>query len=1043
MSQSMTVRSTPAARCSRLITRVLAAVIGLSLTLSSILPAVAAGKIATTTALSSSATTAMRGQSIALTATVTPVTATGTVTYKDGTTTIGTATLAGGIATFNTSALTVGSHNLTAVYGGSTGANAYAASTSPLFAQTINKFSSTTALTVSPNPSTRGQTVALTATITAYAPTGTVTFKDGSTTLGSSSVSGNTASLSTSTLAAGAHALSAVYGGDANNITSTSTAIASTVDKVVPVVQLSASSDFISSGTTVQLIATITGFSPSGSISFKDAAATIGSGVISAGQATFTATLAGAGFHGISASHPGNGDNSAATSNGRIVQVTEGKTTPAGLMTWRYGYDPEGKLGVIVDPKGRQTSRNMDALQRVTDVALPSATTGGAQPTISTGYDARDSVTSVKDPRNLTTSYTLNGLGDKTGQSSPDTGATSYTLDVAGNPATRTDSRNKTTTFAYDALNRPTSATYATGVATVFEYDGGPGGPATSAGRLSKISDESGTTTLTHDTLGRVVSKTQVVGSRTFTVVYDWGTNGPAAGKLVAMTYPSGSKVNYNYDTAGRLTAVSVNPVNANGVGFNALAPFALLSNLQYNGQNIGTGWIWSDASPYQRTFDAFGRPTSYPLGQPTGTGVAAGLLRSIGYDDAGFISTFTHSQGGVAAAAFDQSFGYDELDRVVSATVAGSAYGYTYDATGNRLIRAIGGTNYTNTIAATSNRLTQVQAPGSTSTIVHDATGNITADGAATYSYSDRGRLATATVAGNIVTYKYNGIEQRVSKTGPAVVVPTGAAYFVHDETGNLIGEYDASGAVAYETIYLGAAPIGLMKHAGSASTNTLAVQFHNIYADHLDTPRVITRAVDQAIVWRWDSAEPFGATSPNTNPNGLGAFVFNQRFAGQAYDAETGNFYNWHRDYQASNGRYTQSDPIGLAGGINTYAYVGGNSVSYVDPDGLNPALAVYRAGMTGYRIGEAINPYVQPYISSAVDALLLPDFNDPGIILAQNNKHTRKRIAGLQAHIDEHKKLLDKEPDCQASNHWRNEIAAAEAEIARLRLRLPNGR
>jgi heme oxygenase len=75
--------------------------------------------------------------------------------------------------------------------------------------------------------------------------------------------------------------------------------------------------------------------------------------------------------------------------------------------------------------------------------------------------------------------------------------------------------------------------------------------------------------------------------------------------------------------------------------------------------------------------------------------------------------------------------------------------------------------------------------------------------------------------------------------------------------------------------------------------------------------------------------------------------------------------------------------------------------------------------------------------------VDASLLPGLNDPSIILAQNNKQIRKRIAGLQANIDQHKKKLDKDPDCQASNHWRNEISAAEAAIARLRLRLPNGR
>jgi YD repeat-containing protein len=123
------------------------------------------------------------------------------------------------------------------------------------------------------------------------------------------------------------------------------------------------------------------------------------------------------------------------------------------------------------------------------------------------------------------------------------------------------------------SLNRVTSASYPTDVATTFEYDGGATPVANSIGQLSRITDESGSTSYTHDAFGRVVNKTQVVGSgagaRTFVVGYEWGASGAASGKLVAITYPSGSRVNLGYDMGGRLASLSVNPVAVGGGGPN------------------------------------------------------------------------------------------------------------------------------------------------------------------------------------------------------------------------------------------------------------------------------------------------------------------------------------------------------------------------------------------------------------------------------------------------------------------------------------------
>jgi RHS repeat-associated protein len=87
--------------------------------------------------------------------------------------------------------------------------------------------------------------------------------------------------------------------------------------------------------------------------------------------------------------------------------------------------------------------------------------------------------------------------------------------------------------------------------------------------------------------------------------------------------------------------------------------------------------------------------------------------------------------------------------------------------------------------------------------------------------------------------------------------------------------------------------------------------------------------------MVWRWDNADPFGATAPDASL--AGAFAYNPRFPGQLFDAESGLHQNYFRDYDPKTGRYLQSDPIGLKGGINTYGYVLGNPVSNTDPLGL----------------------------------------------------------------------------------------------------------
>jgi hypothetical protein len=185
------------------------------------------GKAATTTTLTSSPNPSDFHQNVTLTATVSPSTATGIVTFYHGTTSLGTGPLKGGVATLALATLSLGAHSLTAIYGGDANDTG---STSPPLIQVVQN-ATTTVLTSSPNPSVSGQKVILTATVTPSTATGTVTFYHGSTVFGTGTLIGGIATYKTTTLSVGTHALTASYGGDANDAASTSAAIYQVVSK--------------------------------------------------------------------------------------------------------------------------------------------------------------------------------------------------------------------------------------------------------------------------------------------------------------------------------------------------------------------------------------------------------------------------------------------------------------------------------------------------------------------------------------------------------------------------------------------------------------------------------------------------------------------------------------------------------------------------------------------------------------------------------------------------------------------------------------------
>ncbi len=528
--------------------------------------------------------------------------------------------------------------------------------------------------------------------------------------------------------------------------------------------------------------------------------------------------------------------------------------------------------------------------------------------------NGQDDLTKVIDPRNLSTTYGVTGLSDVTTQTSPDTGVTTRTFDAAGNVKTSRDARLRTTTYTYDALHRLTQAAYGDGTLSTYVYDQGANG----VGRLTSMTDPGPvTTSWTYTAMGRVATKVQTIGSgataRTHQLTYAYN---PTTGQLTSMTYPSGKVITYTYGATSKdLERITIN--GANAASAITYHPFGGVKRM-----TLGNGQVWSNS------LDQDGRVKTYTLGAVTYT---------VAWDAANRITGITSSQ-----TATNRTFGYDNLDRITSFSTTGRSQGFTYDATGNLLTKSdLTGatqTNYTFTIAPTSNRMTGISNLGIGYSF--DAAGNRTGDGRITYAYNYRGRLNQVRIINGTITNTYdyliNGIKLRVRKTGPSTVVPQGMQIFVYDDAAKLIGEYDDLGRARVEHVWLEDRPIAAITYTYIGTSMTPATTTTSyVETDHLATPRLITNASRQKR-WTWESA-PYGDTFPNENPQALGAYKYNLRFPGQYFDAETNHHYNHHRDYESTIGRYVQSDPIGLYGGINTYAYVAGNPLRYVDSEGL----------------------------------------------------------------------------------------------------------
>ena len=552
-----------------------------------------------------------------------------------------------------------------------------------------------------------------------------------------------------------------------------------------------------------------------------------------------------------------------------------------------YTFSPDGTLDKVTNANNVTTDYNYDALKRLIDTTQD---LGGSDPATANAtsiykYDVQDNLTNVIDPKGNMTGYVYDDLGNLLTQTSPDTGITNSTYDEAGNVITKDDANGNTITYAYDALNRIKTAATNDGRNTLYLYDQN----ATSIGRLSSVADNDSTISYLYNAFGNVTDLTQVTAGQTKVLSYQYNSLGQAT----HITYPSGAVVEYVY-TADEITSVLVNgqPV---------------LNNIQYEAFGSVKSWQWGNGIANSRVYDLAGRLKEYTLADKT---------RSLYLNNVGNIEHLYDD-------SVTKLFTYDNLYRLIGAEEFGASFRFDaiqYDINGNRTeYFKYDGSVATDTynINTGSNRLSSISGANA-KTYSHDNNGNILNDGSHSYQYDARNRLIQ--VDGS-VNYVLNPLGQRAAKFSAT------SYYYHYDTAGQLIGEYDTVSTDKTEYIYFNNAPIALIRNGN----------VYHIHTDHLGTPRVVTTSdPSNTVLWKWNS-DAFGNTQPNEDVDGDGTnFVMNLRFPGQYYDAETGLHYNYFRDYDPSTGRYIQSDPIGLSGGLNTYGYVGGNPLKFIDPTG-----------------------------------------------------------------------------------------------------------
>ena len=641
----------------------------------------------------------------------------------------------------------------------------------------------------------------------------------------------------------------------------------------------------------------------------------------------------------------------------------------------RFHYDSNDNNTTQQDGRLNLTQQHYDALNRVRKITR--ADSGEVQFI----YDAQDRVISVTDPRGITTSYSYDAQDNVLSEHSPDRGTLIYSYDEAGNRISMTDARGVTASYRYDALNRLTEVIFNNDIGHPenmrFSYDDSSNGNF-GIGRLTAFSDESGSTQLRYNHMGLLVEKQYDIKGQLFT--QEWYYD--KAGNLIGEKYPSGRIFSYELDTQGRIIAIHMQQA------INSTAQ-TLIRHIGWQAFGGITSIAYNNGITVEYDYDLDGRITHI-----LATGAGPLQERFYHYDLADNITGIDDDTD----AQHDQYFIMDELNRLVTGIGSYGEKQYAYDSASNRT--ALNWLNQENQLYYYDNNSNRLLMRSNTD-YQYDPTGNVIATGELAFTYNAHNRLVSASRAGKqIAEYQHNLLGQRVSKhlfsengttqnttnqtttnTQQPVANNTGGSFlerllrrlialvisiieqlfpqidngnnndnneslmlFSYNQNDLLSGEYLDNGKPVREYLYLGFMPVIMIE--GSDDQTQISYYLN----DHLGTPQMLLNQQQQI---RWHAHyTPFGQANiveaQSTQP---------LRFPGQYFDEETELHYNYFRSYDPKTGRYIQSDPIGLDGGLNTYGYVGGNPLLFIDQYGL---MIGGRGFASGFRFPNSFGPH-----------------------------------------------------------------------------------